>query len=460
MGAKGRAAAVGRKPVAARLYTAVLLAGYLLILAVNLPGHATVDSILQLHEGRTGVRATFGPVVYARILGLFDSLLPGTAIYVAVSSLVFFAALISLRWARGGVSWLAVPLALALMLTPQVLIYQGIVWKDVLFANLAIAGFVTLAHAGRAWGDAGARTGWLALTVGLFAIAILVRQNGLLILAPAALSLAWAARREGVWRGAAWAAGLVALTGASALAISAAADMPRAKPTRHANVGMRILQHYDLAGAAAHEPGLPLEDLDAADPAADDVVRAAARAYSPERVEALDAAPRFGSLWKLDSATVGAAWRDTIVHHPKAYLSHRVEAFRWVLTTPELEKCLPVATGVTGLAASLADLNLSVRNDARDQRLAGYASRFYASPLFSHLAFAGLSVLVIGALLLRRDAADGAMIALQVAALGFAASFFVISLACDYRYLYFLDLAAMTGLLYVALDPRLAARAR
>jgi hypothetical protein len=27
----------------------------------------------------------------------------------------------------------------------------------------------------------------------------------------------------------------------------------------------------------------------------------------------------------------------------------------------------------------------------------------------------------------------------------FAASFFVVSVACDYRYLYFLDLAAMTG---------------
>ena len=36
---------------------------------------------------------------------------------------------------------------------------------------------------------------------------------------------------------------------------------------------------------------------------------------------------------------------------------------------------------------------------------------------------------------------------LQVAALLFAASFFVISIACDYRYLYFLDLAAMTGVL-------------
>ena len=31
------------------------------------------------------------------------------------------------------------------------------------------------------------------------------------------------------------------------------------------------------------------------------------------------------------------------------------------------------------------------------------------------------------------------------AALLFALSFFVVSIACDYRYMYFLDLAAMTG---------------
>ena len=40
-----------------------------------------------------------------------------------------------------------------------------------------------------------------------------------------------------------------------------------------------------------------------------------------------------------------------------------------------------------------------------------------------------------------------AVAGLQIAALAFALSFFVVSIACDYRYLYFLDLAAMTGAL-------------
>jgi hypothetical protein len=40
-----------------------------------------------------------------------------------------------------------------------------------------------------------------------------------------------------------------------------------------------------------------------------------------------------------------------------------------------------------------------------------------------------------------------------LASLAFTASFFVISIACDYRYLYALDLAALASLFYLALDP-------
>jgi hypothetical protein len=40
-----------------------------------------------------------------------------------------------------------------------------------------------------------------------------------------------------------------------------------------------------------------------------------------------------------------------------------------------------------------------------------------------------------------------------IAAFAFTASFFVISIACDYRYLYFLDIAALAAVFYLALDP-------
>jgi hypothetical protein len=57
-------------------------------------------------------------------------------------------------------------------------------------------------------------------------------------------------------------------------------------------------------------------------------------------------------------------------------------------------------------------------------------------------------------LLRRRRPADVSIAAMLFASLLFTASFFAVSIACDYRYLYFLDLAAMTALFYVALEPR------
>ena len=73
----------------------------------------------------------------------------------------------------------------------------------------------------------------------------------------------------------------------------------------------------------------------------------------------------------------------------------------------------------------------------------------------SHLAYAGIALAVFLALMVRRDPADLVIAGLMAGALGFAASFFAISIACDYRYLYILDIAALTGALYLAIDPRL-----
>jgi hypothetical protein len=96
---------------------------------------------------------------------------------------------------------------------------------------------------------------------------------------------------------------------------------------------------------------------------------------------------------------------------------------------------------------------MAFRWSDQDERLLHYNRAFLHSPVYSHLAYALLALGVGLALLVRRDPADAAMIALMASALGFAASFFLISIACDFRYLYFLDLAAMAGLIYVAVDP-------
>ena len=61
-------------------------------------------------------------------------------------------------------------------------------------------------------------------------------------------------------------------------------------------------------------------------------------------------------------------------------------------------------------------------------------------------------MIAIVMLLLRRSDTDIAIAGMLASYLVFALTYFFISLACDYRYLYGLDLSAMLGWFYMALE--------
>ncbi|WP_304178931.1 hypothetical protein [Phenylobacterium aquaticum] len=435
----------------------LLGAGFLVMLALSLPGQMTYDSLAQLHEGRVGQRETWGPAAYAAVLGFFDHLSPGPGLYVTASGFLAFAALISLIRLRPRTSWWGVAAAGLLVLSPALLIYQGIVWKDVLFANLAVAGFALLARIARDW-TPGARP-WLALAglVLLLALAAQVRQNGLVVAPIAAAVMAWTVRGEGRQSSLTWGlGGLVVVIAASAV-MGWLAEPTRVVNTAE-NPGLRILQQYDIIGVAAHDPKARLKDIAAVSPAAEEVIRhRATRLYSAERVDYLGSDPIIGhALWRTPAKVIAAQWRDVILRYPGPYLRHRASVFRWVFLTPAIDSCSPVTFGVAGPPALAASLEIPLGQDPTDRSLGNYASWLIDTPVFSHLTYALIALATAGVLMVRRQPQDVAIAGLMVSALGFAASFFVISLACDYRYLYFLDLAALAGLFYLALDPPLA----
>jgi len=439
---------------AAAAFRIAMGAGLLLTLAANVPGQMSLDSVVSLTEARTGVRQTWAPVISSAILKPFDSLVAGTGLYVTASAALLFLSLMSLTRLRARSTWIAVVLGVLVLLTPQVLIYQGIVWRDVLFANLTIAGFVMLAHAAERWA---ARPPLLPLAGALvcLALAALARQNGLILVAAAAAALAWTARGGG-WRSSlAWGLGGLAATALLAAGIDRLArPAPNPKPGR-GDVTKLILEHYDVIGAKAHHPKLKLKEIGKADPAAEAVLEdQAAKVYNPSRVDTLDNDDTFRkTLWHVPDAAMDAQWRRIIVHYPAAYLLQRADVFRWTFLTPKLDYCLPVTVGVTGPPEMLADLDVQTGIDSQDQGLADYAKRFYGTPVFSHVTWAVVALGVIVWLLRRRDPADWVFVGLLGGTLAFVASFAVISVACDYRYLYLLDLAAMAGALYTALDP-------
>ena len=83
-----------------------------------------------------------------------------------------------------------------------------------------------------------------------------------------------------------------------------------------------------------------------------------------------------------------------------------------------------------------------------------YAEAFARTPVFSHSAYGLVAIGLAVLLVRRRQGADIAVAAMLGGALAFAASFAVISIACDYRYLYFLDLSAIAAALYLAASAR------
>ena len=267
--------------------------------------------------------------------------------------------------------------------------------------------------------------------------------------------LAWTARAGGWRRSLAWGLGALVATGLLALGINWIATPTESQAKLRPNMASLILQHYDIVGAKAHHMRLRFKEIAKADPAAAALLETEApQIYSPARVDTLDLDETFRkTLWHVPDTAMNAQWRRIVVHYPAAYLLQRADVFRWTFLTPKLDQCLPVTVGVSGPDALVRDLNVQSGIDTQDQGLANYARRFYGTPVFSHLTWALVAVGVIVLLLRRRDAVDWVFVALLGGTLVFVATFAVISVACDYRYLYLLDVAAMVGALYTALDP-------
>ncbi|HEY2359388.1 MAG TPA: hypothetical protein VGH86_18210 [Phenylobacterium sp.] len=436
-------------------YRAVLAVGLLLMLSANLPGHLSYDSVAQLYEGHFHLRETWGPALYAWVLGLFDAVIPGTALYVTVSGLLLFASLASFSDLRPRTSWLAVGVAALAVLTPQMLIYQAIVWKDVCFANTALAGLVCLAHAARVWPNAPRRWVFLAFALVLLAVASQVRQNGIIVAFFGAMALGWIAG-AGRWRrGLVWGLGGFLAVGITGQALTVLSIPPGSPPDPGVSSGLRIVQNYDLVGAAALDNNYRLSILAAADPKDTALILQRAGAdYSGRRVDFIDRDQRVtDALWNIPSKAATRQWADLILKHPVLYLRVRWEDFRWVFAPPVIDWCLPIYVGVDAPIEKMTPLGLTHRYAQSDVELANYASWFFDSPVYWHGFYAAISLALAALFLWRRQPADIVMAALQLSGVGFAASFFIISIACDYRYLYFTDLAALAGLLYAAIDP-------
>jgi hypothetical protein len=438
--------------------TAVIVLGALIALAINYPGSMEDDSYVQLVEARENFYSNWHPPVMSWLLGISDRL-PGDVAgwFIGFDMLMCFGALALLLWLPKKVSWAAAGVALAMLFLPQYALSQAVVWKDALFADSAIVGFIAIALAAKFWPNIVARLAWIGLSALMLALAVLTRQNGAVIVpcaVAALMSIAW--RRDGHWLAAVKHGGvLLVLTafvswGGNALLQLKADGYPAQQEQ------FKILHLYDITGMVKADPSISLGVFDRDAPTLARTVREkAVPLWSPVKNDTMETDAIVAVKDAVPAAVITAQWRKLIAEHPWLYLKVRAELFRWVFQPPDVGQCHPFHVGNQGGAEEMAELGAKPRLDARDLALWRYGDFFlYNTHAFSHALFAVLGIAVLAILLRRRNDADLVIAWMIGASVVFSATFLVVSIACDYRYLMLIDLSALAGVLYVAADWR------
>jgi hypothetical protein len=246
-------------------------------------------------------------------------------------------------------------------------------------------------------------------------------------------------------------AGFLALSAALAIAAGAALDERLDGPSPVGD-SLRSLRTLDLVSALNREPSLDLPVLHRQAPAAEALLRSQGVAlFSPERIDAIAPVIERMTSMRARPEVIAAEWRGFVLRHPLLYLQVRASAFRWVFASPRPDRCVLVETGVDGDAEDLAAAGLAERDTPRDEALEHYALSLGGTPAYWHATYAAAGLALLVWLLRRRaSSADIAVAGMVASGMAFAASFAVISIACDYRYLYALDVVAIAAALYAS----------
>lgn len=435
---------------------AVVIIGYVCSLVVNWPGHLEFDSIRQLLEGRSGIYSNWHPPLMSFLLGVTDAIVPGGALFVLMNTTLAFGALVSLVFLSQRPNALSPLFAVICVALPQLFLFQAVVWKDILFGDLTLLGFVLIALI-----TSRQRLGYRQIALKIlaslvFALAILSRQNGVVILPCAAI--AWClseSRFSNLCQGATGAAVFAALTILFAFSIHTGLQTHASKALGPREQ-IEDLQLYDMAGMLQRNPALSLPILEARASGIAAVLREnGPRLYTPAGQDPLIDFPPIRGFIISSLAPVNDQWRALVLSNLGTYLSVRADDFVWLLFGSDPDTCSVVQIGVRGAPQDLKAAQLAPRYDRRDRWLyENYATPLLATPLFSHIFYALLGLSCFFYLLWRQRPADLAIACLIAAAGLYAASYFFISVSCEYRYLFLLDLAVIAAAFYLAIDFR------
>jgi hypothetical protein len=419
-----------RSPVTLSIVLLVA-AGFLLTSFVFYPGIMTYDAryvYRAIADGRVGDWQS--PAMTA-LWALIDPIAPGAAsLFLLIAALYWLAfAVVALATARYSHRLaLALPL---LALAPPAFEFVGIIWRDILFADVwllaAALAYAAVFHVMRV------RVTLQAVALGLFILGLLLRPNALL--AAPILGLYILSPSRGRWRPLALAyvpavAGLFALV---QIAYYGAFDAIRQNP-------LHSILVFDLGGVThfTKQNQFPVAFTP------EQTALVTDRCYSPElwdvywtREPCLFVMARLEGERIFGSPVLVEAWRRAVVRHPLAYLRHRL----------------------TFMATFLAGANRTMwTQDLDDPTQAVLADRpaFHAvttmdrwlkrTPLLRPGSWLLLCIVVCAWAGRRSDTKSGAFaLAVCGSAVVYVMTFLAVGVAADFRYCLWAVLAGLTG---------------
>lgn len=309
---------------------AIVIAGWLVVIAIAYPGVMSLDSFDQLLEARAWFFTDSHPPVMAALWGLLDRAIPGPMpLLVLQTSCFVLGIFLVLSRAMGRIS--AAIATVVVVLFPPIVTPMLVIWKDCLMAGFLVFGAAALTSERRQIRVAGLALLWLATALRYNALAATLPLIAMLFTwRPDVRPLVRYALAIGIWLG-------LSITALFANAVLT--DQPM-------HIWQSSLALTDIVGTATMT-GDELSDAELAPlltPTGihvDHNYQQALRAhYKPADFAQLIGPP--DPLWSvpIDGSkpapqaqvdAITAAWKAIVVSHPVAYAEYRFDTFAEVL---------------------------------------------------------------------------------------------------------------------------------
>ena len=418
------------------LIIAMIAGGFGLTLLVFYPGVMTYDARFVYEDIAKGVLGDWQSPVMTVLWALIDPVAPGPgSMFLLIVTLYWLAfGLLAYRLARHSIWRAAVLLLLAL--SPPAFVFQGIIWRDVLFANSwLLAAALSFAAADR---NVRVRLPAQVVALCLLALGVLLRPNALIAAPILAVTIVWPMRFS--WKRAAT---LYVPIGIALFALMQFVYYRALGATRQHP--LQSIMVFDLGGIShfTKQNQFPVTWT------ASETALLTTGCYQPTE---------WDTYWRLEpcefvmqklerdkllgTPAITDAWMRAVAKHPVAYLQHR-SAFMWNFLA---------GANLTVWTADVYDPSKMVFADRPAfNALVAVHDALKPTPLFRAGIWLLICITVCAFAWRRRDTPSGTFaIGVCGSAAVYVLTFFAVGVASDFRYAYWAVLASITAAVAVA----------